>query len=316
MEFNKIDFDKGVSLHIEGELGRYNTLPIDTLIDIAKSLQDLLRSIAISEITESSAIDLSLFNIELSNFEKGSAIPTFVFSRHANQNIIGNDIQKQKNIVNQNFEELIFITQSADFEQIKTKYPDAVRRNNIVDTLHKFTNSFKNSPTKIADIEQMPSESNSTIKPIYEIKKISEQTKEKLKIQIIAPQHEPKEEFKVGKIRETTSSLGKIKTKVIESFSKGISMSYAPSEIDFDGKKYILNFPLRCLFEKEENYFIIQSEMLDIIGTGETKEEAELSFKQEFDYIYNLYNETENEKLSKRLIKIKTILDNIVKQVI
>ncbi len=316
MSFNKIDFDKGVSLHIEGELGRYNTLPIDTLVDIAKSLQELLKNIAISEISDSSTIDLSLFNIELSNFEKGSAIPTFVFSRHANQNVLTDDVQNQKRIVNRSFEELISITQSADFEQIKTKYPDANRRNNIVDTLYKFTNSFKNSPTKIADIEHAPNESN-TIKPLYEIKKISEQTKEKLKVKIIlSEQYEPKKEIKVGKVQETTNTTGKVKSKIIETFANSISMSYAPSEIDFDDKKYILNFPLRCLFEKEDDYFIIQSEMLDIIGTGETKEDAEFSFKQEFDYIYTLYTNTDDEKLSKRLVKIKTLLNNVVKQVI
>ena len=82
------------------------------------------------------------------------------------------------------------------------------------------------------------------------------------------------------------------------------------------GEASIVSYIFFFNFEKEEDYFIIQSEMLDIIGTGETKEAAELSFKQEFYYIYNLYNDTENGKLSKRLIKIKTILDNIVKQVI
>ena len=93
-------------------------------------------------------------------------------------------------------------------------------------------------------------------------------------------------------------------------------MTYAPTEIDFNNKKYILNFPLRCLFGKEEDYFIIQSEMLDIIGTGETKEDAELSFKQEFDYIFTEYNSLSDDKLSKRLVKIKNLLNNIVKQVI
>jgi hypothetical protein len=171
MEFNKIDFDKGINLHIEGELGRYNTLPIDVLIEIGKSLQDLLKRTS----------------IETSN-----------------------------------------PTQSTDFElfiKVKTDKDSFIPDNHT-------------------------------------------------------------------------------------------SMSYAPSEIDFNNKKYILNFPLRCLFEKEDDYFVIQSEMLDIIGTGNTKEAAELSFKQEFNYIYTLYNGTEDEKLSKRLLKIKILLNNIVKKVV
>ena len=79
----------------------------------------------------------------------------------------------------------------------------------------------------------------------------------------------------VQEIKETINP----KDKIIDSHDE-ISMSYAPTEIDFNNKRYILNSPLRCLFEKEEDYFIIQSEMLDIIGTGETKEDAELAFKQ------------------------------------
>ncbi len=125
-----------------------------------------------------------------------------------------------------------------------------------------------------------------------------------------------KKEIKIAKIQETTNTLGKVKSTILETFANSISMSYAVSEIDFNGKKYILNFPLRCLFEKEDDYFVIQSEMLDIIGTGKTKEGAELSFKQEFDYIYTLYMNTDDEKLSKRLVKIKILLTNIVKQVI
>ena len=249
--------------------------------------------------------------------QTGSAVPTFVFSPRSNQNVITNDIAVQKKAVNQGFEELIYITQISDFEQIRKKYPDATRRNDIVDHLCKFTNSFKNSPTKIADIEYPPNESNHNIKPIYEIRKISEQTKEKLKTQIISEPHTTSQKIKVAKIRETTNQKGRIKNQIIDSYDgSSISMSYAPTEIDFNDRKYILNFPLRCLFEKEEDYFIIQSEMLDIIGTGETKEDAELAFKQEFDYIFTEYNSLSDEKLSKRLVKIKNLLNNIVKQVI
>jgi hypothetical protein len=124
-------------------------------------------------------------------------------------------------------------------------------------------------------------------------------------------------ELKIGKIRVTTDAKGKVTNHVLYSYEQDtITMSYAPTKIDINGKQYILNFPLRCLFEKEDDYFVVQSEMLDIVGTGETKEAAELSFKQEFDYIYTQYNKLENNQLSERLLNIKYIMNNIVKQII
>jgi hypothetical protein len=96
---------------------------------------------------------------------------------------------------------------------------------------------------------------------------------------------------------------------------KEISLDFAPGQIPVEGRTYILTSPLRCLFEKEDDCFIIQSELLDIIGTGLTKEEAQNSFYQEFDYIYQTYNSLNDAQLTQRLISIKIILNQIVKTV-
>jgi hypothetical protein len=101
----------------------------------------------------------------------------------------------------------------------------------------------------------------------------------------------------------------------IENVEVTDNQSFSIENISLGDKKYILNYPIRCHFEKDEDVFIIKSEMLDIIGTGKTKVEAKNNFDQEFDYIYVRYNELDNSQLSPRIRNIKTILNFHVKSV-
>ena len=55
--------------------------------------------------------------------------------------------------------------------------------------------------------------------------------------------------------------------------------------------------------------------MLDIIGTGETEDEAEISFAQEFDYIYNRFNELDDSQLTERIKNIKLFANYLVKSI-
>src|ERR1035438_3311703 len=64
------------------------------------------------------------------------------------------------------------------------------------------------------------------------------------------------------------------------------ALSYAPEEIAINNRKYILNYPLRCLFEKEEVHYVIKNELLDIYAVGDDEAEAEKDFSEEFDYRY------------------------------
>ncbi len=74
-------------------------------------------------------------------------------------------------------------------------------------------------------------------------------------------------------------------------------MNYQLTSLIFGNKIYNLRFPLRCKFENEEGFYTIQSELLDIIGTGETEDEAENTFGQEFDFIFKRYNGLEEGQL-------------------
>ena len=91
--------------------------------------------------------------------------------------------------------------------------------------------------------------------------------------------------------------------------------NYTPEAIDWNGKHYALQFPLPCKIENEDGVYSIISEMLDIIGTGETLPQAKQNFNQEFDFIFNRYNQLDDAQLSERLLGIKKILNLVVKNV-
>lgn len=114
-----------------------------------------------------------------------------------------------------------------------------------------------------------------------------------------------------------TKSAGKTRN-TIETLipSAKHSMSYSPTVINAEKSKFILHYPLRCLLEKEDNFFVVNNEQLDIIGTGETQEDAEKNFNEEFEFLYKRLNSLGENKLSNRLLNIKNTINNLVKQVI
>ena len=113
-----------------------------------------------------------------------------------------------------------------------------------------------------------------------------------------------------------TNRNGKISRRIIDTYSKKkFSLEYAPDSIVSGNQKYILKFPLRCLFEKEEDYFVIQSEMLGIIGTGLTIEDAETAFAEEFDFIYEKFSTLKDDSLTNHNLLIKSILTQIIEKV-
>src|SRR5690606_451978 len=264
----KIDVNKGISFRIEGELGKLHTLPGDKLVKIAESLQVLLGTIAKNDLDSREPIHLDNFKIELSGFRHGSAVPEFVFTPRIQTSIA--NIAKQRKVVNQGFERLMKLSNTADYLKVSDVYPDAVRRNEIVDKLYDFTNSFGNAPTAIVDIGK-----DETTKPVYKIRKLKPEMKKLLTTEIIEMNGSVKEEFGVARIKLTTTKKGTTKKKIEEVYKKSdTTLSYSPGVIIYNDKTYVLNFPLRSSLEKENDYYVIQNEMLDIIGTGERSEES------------------------------------------
>jgi hypothetical protein len=94
------------------------------------------------------------------------------------------------------------------------------------------------------------------------------------------------------------------------------SLSYSPEIIRVRNKEYVLRYPLRCLFEKEEGYYVINNEQLEIIGSGRSRDDAEVNFNEEFDYLYTRLNSLNDTELNKRLLRIKYTLNDFVKEVL
>ncbi|MCX6272670.1 MAG: hypothetical protein NTU44_15925 [Bacteroidetes bacterium] len=307
----KIDLNNGAFIQIGGELGKYNSLPIDSLIRIAQDLQELVYTLAKYDLPSDEPIDLNNFKIELTGFSKGSAVPKFAFSPRS-ENKSGFHWQEQRNSVNEKFEKLVEISDNGDYGKIIPLYPEPIIRNAIVTNLYSFVNSFGNSPANFVDLN----ESDNEITPIFKIKRFKPAVKSKLITEIIESVDNTKElEDAVGKIR-ITKAHGKTTRKIINTYSgKNYSLEFAPEVIASENRRYILKYPLRCLFEKEDNYYIIQSEMLGIIGTGRTEDEAEQSFSMEFDYLYERLKTLQTGQLTKHNQLIKNIINQVVENI-
>lgn len=307
----KIDLNSGVFLQITGELGKYNSIPIDTLIKIARDFQELILTIAKHDLPEDEPLILENFIIELVDFKKGSAIPKFAFSQRI-ENTIGFNWQKNRKSVNDKFEKLIQISNMDNYEELKKLYPEENKRIPIVNDLYNFANDFKDSPVSFVDYH----EKDKKFIPLYKINRFKNSVKKELVIErkiIKSAKIEINEG--VAKVKITNKN-GKITKKILDFYTHGdISLEYAPKVIVSKLNTYVLKYPLRCLFEKEDDFFVIQSEMLSIIGTGLTRDEAEESFSEEFDFIFQRFNSLDDEALTNHNKLIKLIFNQIVDKV-
>jgi hypothetical protein len=306
--------DNFINLQVGGEIGKYNTLPVDYLVAIAKNLQVLLQTLAKVNVSDTSTIDLNNFKIELIGFKTGSAVPQFQFTPRTHLTIDG-DIDQQRQLVRHKFDELIEASGMGDFTKVRELYPGE-RRNEVVDNLYEFVNSFGDSPVTIVDIDGK----DGKVTPLYSSRPFGQKVRDDLKVSIIkSTEFEKKQEISYQRVQKTTypeKKGSKIKVKVLEEYTDTqASFSFAPEIINTQTATYELIGPLRCLLEKEDDYYVLTNELLDIVGTGLTTEETEKSFADEFDFIYQRYNSLDDSKLTKRLVSVKMLLKAIVKHV-
>lgn len=301
-----VDIEHDITFKIEGELGRYNTLPIATLVKISQSFQDLILSIATHDIPDDEPIDLSNFKIELSGFKAGSAVPSYVYTQRAMPTLV--DFEKQKRLVAEKLNRLFDIADKGSYSDLRKLYPEPLKRNDIVNNLYAFSNSFGNSPVSIFD--------KSTPNREYKIVKFKPEQKNELIGTIKEIEEHVDPEIRIGLVKVSTKG-GKEKKSVQETYTiENHSLSYCLDEIDINGRTYILRYPLVSIFEKEDGYYIVRNGQIDIIGTGENEQNAQQSFKEEFDYIFNRLNSLDDSNISKHLLRVKHILNDIVKEVI
>jgi hypothetical protein len=65
-----------------------------------------------------------------------------------------------------------------------------------------------------------------------------------------------------------------------------------------------------------EKYFLANNNKFCIYSFGKTKEEAIVMFQEEFDFIYNRYNQLDDSLLTEKVIDIKKELNKVVKKII
>jgi hypothetical protein len=104
----------------------------------------------------------------------------------------------------------------------------------------------------------------------------------------------------------------KTRPKVLELFEKIKNPIFSFNRIVFGEKDYELRFPIYCELIHEENGYVLQNNELGIYVLGENIEEAQKSFFEEFDYIYERYNELSEEQLTADVLSIKKFLNLIV----
>lgn len=300
------DFEN-ITFEIEGELGKHKSLPIESLVKIAESLQNLIFSIAKNDIPSDSPIDLNNFKLEITSFVGGSAIPTFAFTKRVEPTLM--DFNKQREAVSSKFEELMILADKGEYQSLKTLYPEPIRRNDIVKSLYSFANSFGNSPVIVYG--------GGNREKSYGIVKFKKETKDSLIAKIEEIKEEPSKEEVYAKVLVTKTKTGRESKNIQEMYSKEKhSITYTTSKIAVEGRTYILNYPLRCLLEGDKEGCLIEYEALNLVGAGDTSEEAEQEFLTEFDYTYRKLNGLSDDKLSARLIRIKRMINDCVKEVL
>jgi hypothetical protein len=113
-----------------------------------------------------------------------------------------------------------------------------------------------------------------------------------------------------------TNRGGKIVRKIQNEIKyESHSLSYSPSVIAIDDRRYVLNYPLRCLFEKEEDHYIIKNESLDIYAVGKTVDDVETDFNEEFDNLYKTLTSLSESQLTTRMNNIKKFMNLYVNHV-
>ena len=307
----KIDLNNGAFIEIGGELGKYNSLPIDVLVKLAQDLQELVFTLAKYDLPTNESIDLNNFKIELVGFTRGSAVPKFAYSPRS-ENKTGINWQVHRNTVNDKLEKLVEVSDTGDYGKIIELYPEPSKRNPIVENLYSFVNNFGTAPVSFVDYDEV----NEKITPIYKLNRFKPAVKKELITEIKEVSDTISEtDEAVGKIKISKRG-GKTIRRIIDTYSgKKFSLEYAPDVIVTETKNYLLKYPLRCLFEKEEDYFIIQSEMLGIIGTGVVEDDAEKSFAEEFDFIFNRLNSLDDNSLTSHNRLIKNIIAQIIDRI-
>lgn len=300
----------GVYFRVEGTAGQDNALPWNILKKMGDHLQELIKNIAKFDLTNVNSPES--FEIELYDFRPGSAVPAFRF-RNNPQEVIATTAQSQSLSVAKQFDDIMKIAEGGNYLKLNERYASQEVRNEIAKDLYEFVNAPGNSPLSIVK------PSGRRFRKIYKVSRFSHKAFSNIYSRVSPKDVKKKEEERIiayGRVSLPVEKRKGSRGKIIELYkSDGTTMSFAPHHIVLEDKVYNLHNPLMCLFHKEDGYYVIENPLMDLYATGETEEEAELSFYQEFDHAFTRFNELSDDQLSDRLLRAKQAINLIVKDI-
>lgn len=92
----------------------------------------------------------------------------------------------------------------------------------------------------------------------------------------------------------------------------GYRRPFNPQTIRFEAQEFRLKQPLNLFIKWEDDCFVIHDTKLDIAGTGDTEEMAQISFGENFAATYRMLSETQNKNLTQYNINRKVRLKNLI----
>jgi hypothetical protein len=304
MEANILD---GVYIRVGGEAGKTKGLPWHILENMFSHLQELIALLAKYELETNASPNLDEFEIEIFDFKPGSAIPAFRIVPKQQAELIP-IVNEQKLVVAQKFDELMSYANENKYQNFfRTEVLPEVKYD-IAEELYGFILSAEGSPLSIV----RPLNEREEYTEIYKIPRFNKEQSDNL----LRPKKRRKAPEEPEQILALVQRIGKRRTIVDMYENKDTILSIAPPQIVLNNKVYILHTPLLCTVQKEDGNFIVENEMLDLFASGETIDEAERDFYNEFDAAYQLLNNLSNDELSDRLLRAKTMMNAYVKEII
>jgi len=302
----KANINNGIYFRVEGEEGVTNALSWEVFKKMGDHLQSLFIHLAKFSLSENTVPDLESFEIEVFDFQPGSAVPGFRL-RKPKQLTLHSPLDEQLTAVAQDFDDLMAIADSGNYNMLKLKYQSEEVRSTIALDLFGFVNAAPSAPVSIVR------RTKTGFRKVYEVRKFKRQTLDSLVIKQFKPKDKKNDEY-IARVSYPVS--GKRKRATVLNIYKKAEVSYSPSHITVEDFTYYLHHPLLCKMYEEDKYFVIENPLMDLVATGFTEEEAELNFNEQFHSKYKRLNELEDSKLTQRLQRAKQALNLIVKDVI
>lgn len=304
----KIDLAKGIGLEVGGELGKDNTISIDVLFKLVNSFQELIKSVAKHNISQSESIVLDNFKICLSGFEKHSAVPIVKFESSPQGTV--HDLFGQRTEVTTQLEKILEVSDKGNYIKLRDLYPSAFSRNEIIEPLYQFANSTGNSPLSIVNFNKKK------ISEQFKIRHFKSEIKTSLFTKISDSEKGEKSIYSsVAKIDVVRAANGEIKNRKIKDVYEGDKFhpSFTTDTLVFGEKVFEFIKPLTFTTEKEDEIFSVKSDVFEISGCGDSVDEAEHDLAEELNFLYNSIMNIPDKELTQRLQSVKQAMKLFIK---